>query len=204
MLQSKAGEVGDPQVFSGSLSMSTWQQQESWDLGEIRREGIWFLCSRSGDRAGGLEDGGLGLCLESGFSFPSPAQRSKDMQSNLCHTEGPSRKEDFSDNQVKGRAEKGTQDLELVLQMQWECLIPGELVKALHVWGPFMGCDVKSLLKLKTCTSSADEDAIASHSFHLLSGSIILALWPLSSRTPWAFLFPSCTFCTDHELNSFL
>lgn len=63
-----------------------------------------------------------------------------------------------------------------MLQMQWECLIPGELVKALHVWGPFMGCDVKSLFKLKTCTSSADEDAIASHSFHLLSGSIILAL----------------------------
>ena len=92
-------------------------------------------------------------------------------------TEGPSRKEDFSDPQAKGRAEKGTRDLELMLfSEQQECLVPGGLVKALHVWGPFMGCDMKSLSKLKLCTSSADEDAIANHSFHILSGSIILAL----------------------------
>lgn len=59
---------------------------------------------------------------------------------------------------------------------QQECLVPRGLVKALHMWGPFMGCDMKSLPKLKLCTSSADEDAIASDSFHILSGSIILAL----------------------------
>lgn len=92
-------------------------------------------------------------------------------------TEGPSRKEEFSNSQAKGRAEKGTRGLELMLfSEQRECLVPQRLVKAIHVWGPFMGCDMKPLSKLKRCTSSADEDAIASHLFHILSGSIILAL----------------------------
>lgn len=98
------------------------------------------------------------------FSIPCPIQKV-----HAIHP--PSQLRD------KGRAEKGTWDLELLLfSEQWECLVPGRLVKTLHIWGPFMGCDMKSLSKLKPCTSSADEDAIASHSFHILSGSIILAL----------------------------
>lgn len=93
-------------------------------------------------------------------------------------TEGPSRKEDFSISQGKGRAEMRTWDLELMLfsHCNGSAGLPGGLVKALHIWGPFMGCDMKSLSTLKPRTFSADEDAIASHSFHILSGSIILAL----------------------------
>lgn len=49
-------------------------------------------------------------------------------------------------------------------------------MKALRIWGSFIGCDMKSLSKLKPCTSSADNDATASHSFVILSGSVVLAL----------------------------
>lgn len=39
-----------------------------------------------------------------------------------------------------------------------------------------MRCDTKSLSKLEPHPSSTDNDATASHSFLILSGSIILAL----------------------------
>lgn len=64
----------------------------------------------------------------------------------------------------------------MLLSEQRQCLVLGGLVKALHVWGSFMGCDMKSLSKLEPCTSSADNDATSSLSFLILSGSVILAL----------------------------
>jgi len=59
-------------------------------------------------------------------------------------TEGPSRKEEFSDSQAQGRAEKGNWNLELMLfSEEWECLVPAGLMKTLHLWVPLMGCDMK-------------------------------------------------------------
>lgn len=53
----------------------------------------------------------------------------------------------------------------MLISGQWQRLVLGGFVKALHVWGSFMGCDMESLYKLKPCTSSAEKGATASHSF---------------------------------------
>lgn len=145
-------------------------------MGETRRKGAWCLCDKQ-KTVRGFEKMGVGICAWRMVPFCYPLPNVEGIcNPTFATTEGPSRK-DFSDCQAKERAGKGTWDLELMLfAEQQECLVPGGFVKALHIWGTFIGGDMKSLSKLKSSTSSADEDAIASHSFHILSGSIILAL----------------------------
>lgn len=180
-------------------------QQGSRDPGEIGREGTWCLCSDQ-ETGHGIGKMKVWLCAWRAVPLfhPWPIVESTCNQASVP-SEGPSRKEDLSDSQAKRRAEKGTWDVELMLfSEQQECLVPGGLVTALHIWGPFMGCDMKSLSKLKPCTSSADGDAIASHSFHILSGSIILALWPSSSRNAPGFFVPKLYFFLHRPQTEFI